>query len=78
MGLFSDRSQMTSKCGSDIRLTLVCHFFCSYHMCGVMCDILMNRPTASWNRIVRLMIFERKKKKKYVATSRFIWLVHHK
>ena len=77
MGLFSDRSQMTSKCGKiviDIRLPLVCHFFCSYHMC----DILMNRPTPSWNRIVRLMIFERKKKKKYVATSRFIWLVHHK
>ena len=60
----------------DIRLPLVHHFFCSYHMCGVMCDVSVNRPTASWNLIVHLMIFERKKK--YVATSRFIWLVHHK
>ena len=65
VGLLSNRSQMTSKCGKiviDIGLPLVRHFFCSHHMCGVICDVLMNRPTAPWNLIVHLMIFERKKK----------------
>ena len=50
MGLFSNRSQRTSKCGKNISDTLACgscatslflrHF-------DVICDLLLNRPTAT-------------------------------
>ena len=55
MGLFSNRSQRTSKCGKNNSDTLACgscatslflrHF-------DVICDLLLNRRTATWNLFV--------------------------
>ena len=56
VGLFSKRSQMTSKCGKNIIDTLTCgscvtslflpHF-------DVICDLLLNRCMATWNLFVK-------------------------
>ena len=53
--LFSNRSQMTSKCGKNkkvaheaiasVSLMFLPHF-------DVFCDLLPNRPTATWNLFV--------------------------
>ena len=53
--LFSNRSQMTSKCGKNnevahepqasVSLMFLPHF-------DVLCDLLLNRPTATWNLFV--------------------------
>ena len=53
--LFSSRSQMTSKCGKNkkvaheaqpsVSLTFLPHF-------DVLCDLLLNRRTATWNLFV--------------------------
>ena len=43
MRLFNNRSQMTSKCGKNTFLFLP-HF-------DVICDLLLNRRTATWNLI---------------------------
>ena len=53
--LFSNRSQMTSKCGKNkevahepqasVILMFLPHF-------DVLCDLLLNRPTATWNLFV--------------------------
>ena len=53
--LFSNRSQMTSKCGKNnevayepqasVSLMLLPHF-------DVLCHLLLNRPTATWNLFV--------------------------
>ena len=53
--LFSNRSQMTSKCGKDkkvvheaqpsVSLMFLPHF-------DVLCDLLLNRRTATWNLFV--------------------------
>ena len=53
--LFSNRSQMTSKCGKkkkvaheaqpSVSLMFLPHF-------DVLCDLLMNRRTATWNLFV--------------------------
>ena len=58
MGLFSNRSQRTSKCGKNNSDTLACgscatslflrHF-------DVICDLLLNRRTATWNLFVNLI-----------------------
>ena len=46
--LFSNKSQMTSKCGKNkkvaasVSLMLLPHF-------DVFCDLLLNRRTATWN-----------------------------
>ena len=52
--LFSDRSQMTSKCGKTMKwrtgCTRVCHW-CLSHF-DVFCDLLLNKPTATWNLFV--------------------------
>ena len=55
MRLFSNRSQMTSKCGKNkkvaheaqpsVSLMFLPHF-------GVICDLLLNRRTATWNLFV--------------------------
>ena len=60
-GLFSNRSQKTSKCGKNISNTLACgscatslflrHF-------DVICDLLLNRRTATWNLWVNGSILE--------------------
>ena len=45
--LFSNRSQRTSKCGKNIRTFLfLLHF-------DVICDLLLNRRTATWNLFVK-------------------------
>ena len=56
VGLFSNRSQRTSKCGKNISDTFACgscatslflpHF-------DVICDLLLNRRTATWNLFVK-------------------------
>ena len=58
VGLFSNRSQRTSKCGKNNSYTLACgscatslflrHF-------DVICDLLLNRRTATWNLFVNLI-----------------------
>ena len=55
MRLFSNRSQMTSKCGKNkevtherqasVSLMFLPHF-------DVLCNVLLNRPTAAWNLYV--------------------------
>ena len=50
MGLFSNRSQRTSKCacGSCATSLFLRHF-------DVICDLLLNRRTATWNLFVKLI-----------------------
>ena len=45
MHLFSNRSQMTSKCGKNKKVMFLSHF-------DVLCDLLLNRRTATWNLFV--------------------------
>ena len=62
--LFSNRSQMTSKCGKNnevahepqasLWLMFLPHF-------DVLCDLLLNRPTATWNLFVLYNDQKRKK-----------------
>ena len=57
--LFSNRSQMTSKCGKNkkvaheaqpsVSLMFLPHF-------DVICDLLLNRRTATWNLFVNYII----------------------
>ena len=54
--LFSNRSQRTLKCGKNIhsaahRVPL----FCSYQNFDVICDLLLNRRTATWNLFVKVI-----------------------
>ena len=46
--LFSNRSQM-SKCGKNISDTLSCT------LCAIICDLLLNRCTATWNLFVKCL-----------------------
>ena len=43
--LFSNRSQMTSKCGKNKKVTHEAHF-------DVFCDLFLNKGTATWNLFV--------------------------
>ena len=64
MGLSSNRSQMTSKCGQNnevahepqasVSLMFLPNF-------DVLCDLLLNRPTATWNLFVLYNDQKRKK-----------------
>ena len=59
MRLFSNRSQMTSKCGKNkqvaheaqpsVSLMFLPHF-------DVLCDLLLNRRTATWNLFVKYLV----------------------
>ena len=52
MRLFSNRSQRTSKCGKNISDTLgraSCATFLFLPHFDVICDLLLNRRTATWN-----------------------------
>jgi len=53
--LFSNRSQKASKCGKNISDTLGHHLVCPFlflpHF-DVVCDLLLNRRTATWNLFV--------------------------
>ena len=61
VGMFSNRSQRTPKCGKNISDTLTCgscatslflpHF-------EVICDLILNRRTATWNLFVKLPSFK--------------------
>ena len=54
--LFSNRSQKTSKCGKNISDTLgyaSCSTFLFLPHFDVICDLLMNRRTATWNLFVK-------------------------
>ena len=44
--LFSNRSQMMSKCGKNVTFLFLSHF-------DVICDLLMNRRTTTWNLFVK-------------------------
>ena len=53
--LFSNRSQKTSKCGKNISDTLgyaSCATFLFLPHFDVICDLLLNRRTATWNLFV--------------------------
>ena len=55
--LFSNRSQMTSKCGKNISDTIgyaSCATFLFLPHIDVVCDLLLNRRTATWNLFVKL------------------------
>ena len=56
MHLFSNRSQRTSKCGKNISDTLGCALCATFlflpHF-DVICDLLLNRCTATWNLFVK-------------------------
>ena len=56
MRLFSNRSQRTSKCGMNISDTLGCASCATFlflpHF-DVICDLLLNRRTATWNLFVK-------------------------
>ena len=54
--LFSNRSQRTSKCGKNISDTLswaLCATFLFLPHFEVICDLLLNRCTATWNLFVK-------------------------
>ena len=57
--LFSNRSQRTSKCGKNISDTLGCASCATFlflpHF-DVICDLLLNRRTATWNLFVNYII----------------------
>ena len=54
--LFSNRSKRTSKCGKNVSDTLGCTSCATFlflpHF-DVICDLLLNRRTATWNLIVK-------------------------
>ena len=54
--LFSNRSQRTSKCGKNTSDTLGCASCATFlflpHF-DVICDLLLNRRTATWNLFVK-------------------------
>ena len=59
MHLFSNRSQRMSKCGKNISDTLGCASCATFlflpHF-DVICDLLLNRRTATWNLFVNYII----------------------
>ena len=57
--LFSNRSQMTSKCGKNISNTLgcaACATFLFLPHFDIICDLLLNKCTATWNLFVNYAI----------------------
>ena len=56
VGLFSNRSQRTSKCGKNINDTIArgsCATSLFLPHFDVICDLLLNRRTATWNLFVK-------------------------
>ena len=56
--LFSNRSQRTSKCGKNISDTLGCASCATFLLLflphfDIICDLLLNRRTATWNLFVK-------------------------
>ena len=58
MRLFSNRSQRMSKCGKNISDSgcASCATFLFLPHFDVICDLLLNRRTATWNLFVKLML----------------------
>ena len=69
VGLFSNRSQMTSKCGKnkkvahEVQLSVSLMFLPHF---DVLCDLLLNRCTATWNLFV---LYNKEFKKVLMMTS---------
>ena len=63
--LISNRSQRTSKCGRNIGDTLGCASWATFlflpHF-DVICDLLLNRCTATWNLFVKYNVRENQSK----------------
>ena len=59
--LFSNRSQRTSKCGKNI-ICASCATFLSLPHFDVICDLLLNRRTATWNLFVNFSANQTAKK----------------
>ena len=60
MHLFSNRSQRTSKCSKNISDTLGCALCATFWFLphfNIICDLLLNRRTATWNLSVKLTFF---------------------
>ena len=54
VGLHSNRSEETSKCGKNITISCAsCATFLFLPQFGVICDLLLNRPTAFVNLFVK-------------------------
>ena len=56
--LFSNRSQRTSKCGKNISDSLGCASYATFLFLppfDVICDLSLNRHTATWNLFVNWM-----------------------
>ena len=56
MRLFSNRSQRRSKCGKNISDTLGCALCATFLVLphfDVLCDLLLNRRTPTWNLFVK-------------------------
>ena len=74
--LFSNRSQRTSKCGKNISDTLGCASCATFlflpHF-DVICDLLLNRRTATWN----LFVLYNKKNLKYTEKMPFYFKFRH-
>ena len=59
MHLFSNRSQRMSKCGKNISDTLgcaTCATFLFLPHFDVICDLLLDRRTATWNLLVKYLL----------------------
>ena len=59
MRLYSNRSQRTSKCGKNISETLGCVACATFLLLphfDVICHLLLNRRTATWNLFVKYTI----------------------
>ena len=57
--LFSNRSQRTSKCGKHISDTLDCASCATFLILphfDVICDLLLNRRTATWDLLVKYIV----------------------
>ena len=59
--LFSNRSQMTSKCGENKKVVASVSLIFLPHF-AIFCDLFLNRYTATWNLLVLYNIMNRKEK----------------
>ena len=70
--LFSNRSQMTSKCAENKEVVHEPQASVSLQMFlphfDIFCDLLLNRPTATWN----LLVFYNNQKRKKTDTRTYL------
>ena len=73
---FSNRSQKTSKCGKNISDTLgytSCATFLFLPHFDVICELLLNRRTTTWNLFVKYTLNVWSRGKQLVLFSRESW-----